>query len=766
MRRAGRAQAVVLIATSLVALNIAGGLVWALSGTADDLSAARLALGLCLVCDVFLAGALFLVAGRAGASGASTNLVAKSDAVRVWSWTLDTARETVDVEDFERDLVAGRSHPGGAARWLGISEMVHPDDLPRVRAAVRAMSGSGELYCRNIYRLRSDGDEPLLVECRGFVERDEAGRARFIHGLHTDITSRAFGTALPGDGEGAGFRLSLRDQALNSVREGVVIVDMLGDDQPIAYANGGFLRLTGYTLSEVLGQNCRFLQADDVDQSEVDQLREAVAAGRPVSVTLRNYRKSGEMFWNDVSLSPIFSETGRVTHYAGTMHDITEAVERLERMREAAGHDGLTGIRNRLGFERVLDPLVQERGEQVVAVALLNVRGMGAFNESYGMDVGDHVLMAIARRLDSCENPPGFAARTGGNEFAMAFAAPTLADCERGVSQLKALMGEPYSVAGGQMTLPFSIGWASTVHGVEGPTLLRNAEIALAEARRSNGGTVCRFEPAIAQATHQRARLVAGMREAIARDELSFAFQPLVDLNTRRIVQVEALIRWTHPTYGPQSPAVFIPLAEESGLIGALGEWGIETTARFAAQLARETGRAIPVAVNVSGAQFATTPVLSQLLAAVDRNGISPSQLLVELTESVLTDEAKLVRQLDEIRNAGFRIAIDDFGTGYSSLSYLHNYSVHELKIDKSFVQKLGSERYSAKIVQLCIDLAGELGCAVVAEGVETEEQVEILRDMGCPLGQGFLFSRPLPQEEFLQLCNAEQVSWSACGSN
>ncbi|MEW5422406.1 putative bifunctional diguanylate cyclase/phosphodiesterase [Amorphus sp. 3PC139-8] len=693
---------------------------------------------------------LFFLPGLGRLAATEEELVRATRAGRIGTWTYDPATQEAFLGKPELALMGDRSHAPG---WYPAFDLIHPDDVERVKRTLSRAFDAGAQECRNIYRINSADGQHRLVEARGAIVRDASGTPIHVRGVHVDISGRPVVGTDPHDTYG--IALSLREQALNSVREGVLLVDMLLEEQPIIYANDGFLRLTGYSEDEVLGQNCRFLQAGDRSQPGIKLLREGLRDGRALRVTLRNYRKNGTMFWNELSLAPIYQEGGVITHYAGVVHDVTEAVEGLNKMREAAYQDGLTGIRNRLGFERDLEVLVSERGPRIAVVVLVNVRGMSAFNESYGMDTGDRLLSAIARRLRSNQLPGRLAARTGGNEFAFAFAAATHSDCERAVEELKAVLAEPFTVSGGRTTVLLSVGWATTVHGPEAVILLRNAEIALLEARRSSSVAVTRrFEPAMALASHQRAQMVAGMREAIARDELTFFYQPIVDLTSGRIVQVEALMRWHHPTYGPQSPASFIPLAEESGLIGALGEWGIDRAARFAARLARTFSDPIPVSVNVSGAQFGTTPVLDQLLAAVAHYEIEPNRLVVELTESVLADEARVVGQLTEIHEAGFKIAIDDFGTGYSSLSYLQNYPIQELKIDKGFVQKLEFDRYSAKIVQMCLELAEEIGCVVIAEGVETDTQADLLKQLGCSLAQGYLYARPMSEDALCALLN------------
>lgn len=755
-----RTRPSILVAAVLLSSSLTAGIAWLLvlgvtSGKADSGLAIRI--GECVIFVLLPAAALLVLLGRVltQSMAVEDELARATAAGRIGTWTYHPASGLAYVTASELVLLgySETRKPG----WYPAFANIHPDDVARTIATIEHACAVGARECRNVYRLRLADGRYVSVEARGAIERDSADNLLMIHGVHFDISGRIARKAATNSYD---LLPNLKEQALDAVREGVLLVDMMLKEQPIIYANDGFLRLTGYEEQEVIGRNCRFLQASDNAQPAITLVRDALDQGRALTVTLRNYRKNGTMFWNELSLSPIHSDDGKLTHYAGVAHDVTEAVEGMNKMREAAYQDGLTGIRNRLGLERDLEGLVSERDTLIAGIALLNVRGMGSLNESYGMDVGDQLLSSIARRLRSHQSSNRLSARTGGNEFAYAFTAPTLAACEREVADLKALLSEPFHLAGGLTTIGISVGWATTIHSEQVGALVRNAEIALADAWRSAAGTVCRFEPALALATEQRARLVAGMRDAISRDELSFLYQPIVDLASGRIVQVEALMRWHHASYGPQSPAVFIPLAEESGLIDALGGWGIDRAAQFAAAIAGKSATPIPISVNVSGAQFTTTPVLKQLQAAIARYDIEPIRLVVELTESVLADETKLIGQLSEIQAAGFKIAIDDFGTGYSSLSYLQNYPIQEIKIDKGFIRKIEFDSYSVKIVRMCVELAREIGCSVVAEGVETAAQCQILRDVGCDFAQGYYFARPMTEDQLSAVLDEGEIGW------
>jgi diguanylate cyclase (GGDEF)-like protein len=416
-----------------------------------------------------------------------------------------------------------------------------------------------------------------------------------------------------------------------------------------------------------------------------------------------------------------------------------------------AFNDSLTGLPNRaLLLDRLELALGRaEREEQPVSVLFLDLDGFKVVNDSLGHVAGDRLLIDVARRLSGCLRRGDTAARIGGDEFAILLG--DIGDPDRAPHVAKrviAALGEPFTVLGREVFISASIGIAYGQSDAE--SLLRNADVAMYRAKRSgDAGAYAIFEPGMHAAVVERLEVEADLRRAIERNELVLHYQPLIELAGGRVVGLEALLRWAHPRRGLVMPFEFIPLAEETRLIVELGRWALREACRQAAQWRDdpETGRPW-VSVNLSGLQLLDDSLDAEVAAALADSGLDPAGLTLEITETVLVqDVAAAVERLDNLRALGVSIAIDDFGTGYSSLRYIRRFPADMLKIAKPFVDGLHDET-DAALVRTIIALADSLGLRTVAEGIEDAEQLARLRDLGCTLGQGYLFARPLAPED------------------
>lgn len=416
-----------------------------------------------------------------------------------------------------------------------------------------------------------------------------------------------------------------------------------------------------------------------------------------------------------------------------------------------AEHDALTRLPNRRLFE---DRLVQaillaDRNSRKLAVLHLDLDRFQSINDRLGRAMGDRLLESIARRLEACIRKSDTLARTGGDEFLL-----LLPDLESGadgaVVALKLLhaLQNPFSLNGHELFVTASIGISAYPGDADGAAALeRNATDALYRAKSQGRNCVQAFTADMSRATHQRLETEVHLQRALERGELTLNFQPQFDLVTGQMSGAEALLRWTNPTLGPVSPAVFIPVAEESGLIVPIGRWVLEEACRQRALWGIKMGRG-RVAVNVSGVQFARPDFAEQVASALENTGLAPELLDLELTESVvMLDLEKTAHHMSVLRNLGVSISMDDFGTGYSSLSYLQRLPFQAVKIDQSFVREIRSARDRPPLVSSIIGMARALGKQVIAEGVETDEQLEALAAMGCDVGQGYLLGRPVPSE-------------------
>src|SRR6185437_4212176 len=421
-----------------------------------------------------------------------------------------------------------------------------------------------------------------------------------------------------------------------------------------------------------------------------------------------------------------------------------------------AYHDPLTGLPNRLLFDyRLRQALPGALSRQrLMAVLALDLDNLHKINHTYDYGMGDLLLGYVSRRLRSCLGPRDVLARLGGDEFLMLVEAQEPADVRRTASEIAENLRLPFNCASRELYITASIG--ASLFPQDGDTadaLLRNAEAALERAKKEGRNNFQLYTPAMNTQTLRRLTLENSLRRALKKEEFVLHYQPLVDLKTGSIVGAEALIRWEVPGYGLVSPAEFIPIAEETGLIVPIGEWVLKT-ACLQNRAWRDAGLPLLcVSVNLSARQFQQQDLLRLIRATLEASGLEPSALDIEITESYAMQDASFtISVLKELQKSGIRISIDDFGTGYSSLSYLKQFPIHTLKIDRSFVKDLSTDPNDAAIASAIIALAHSLSLDVIAEGVENPAELAILRKHGCDKMQGYLFSRPVPAAEFENL--------------
>ncbi len=548
--------------------------------------------------------------------------------------------------------------------------------------------------------------------------------------------------------------LKLRDRAIAASSNGIVITDPNRPDNPIIYVNQKFEQITGYGAEETVGQNCRFLAAGDREQPGVDELRLAIQEGREWSGPLRNYKKDGTPFWNELYIAPVRDEKGRIVNFIGVQKDVTERKVLEEKLAHQAFHDPLTDLPNRsLFLDRVDHALkrAERRGDRV-AVLFMDLDNFKVVNDSLGHEVGDELLIAVAGRLRSCLRPADTAARLGGDEFVV-----LLEDVEdpEDATRVAVRVGEairaPFRAGRHDLFVTTSVGVAlGEGDGESAGDLLRNADLAMYRAKDGGKNSYAIFEPLMNEKALKRLGMEAELRRALEKKELRVYYQPKVSIRTGRILAQEALVRWEHPERGLISPAEFVPLAEETGLIIPLGRWVLEQSCRQLGEWQRlyPSDPPLGMSVNLSAAQFKRPDLGSSVAEVLRQTGLDPHTLILEITESMMVEDVgAALATLKELKSLGIKIAVDDFGTGYSSLSYLKHFPVDFLKIDRSFVAGLGRDPKDEGLVAASIELAHALKLEVVAEGVETEGQLERLRTLGCDMAQGFYFQKPSPED-------------------
>jgi diguanylate cyclase (GGDEF)-like protein/PAS domain S-box-containing protein len=493
---------------------------------------------------------------------------------------------------------------------------------------------------------------------------------------------------------------------------------------------------------------------DVIDPSQRDEVRRALGAtraGRPVEgLNLWLVRRvDGEPVYTEATIGDMRGEPG-VRGLVITLRDVSER-RRLEQELIARAYvDPLTGLGNRLQFQDdVAVAAVDHDG--VCGVMIINIDDFRVVNDTMGHEVGDELLIAVAKRLSAVIAGHGTVARLGADEFgAVIDDAADIAHIEHLAEQVIATSTEPFHVGGSLATAHLRVGVATSADAESAKELLGQADVALDSAKSSTTTRWRRYEASLHAEVIDQMQMRTDLDRALTENEFLLNYQPIVDLGSTRTVGFEALLRWPHPGRGMVSPVVFIPVAEESGLIVPLGAWVLRTAVVAAAAWQRLNPVAAPyVSVNVSVRQFRMPDFVDQVFDELAKAGLPPHQLTVEITESLLLgDDDQIRADIARLREAGIKVSIDDFGTGYSSLSYLHRVPVDTLKLDKSFVDTITASSQQLDLVRGIIQLAGTLSLEVVAEGVETAEEHRLLTEAGCALGQGYLFARPLPEED------------------
>jgi diguanylate cyclase (GGDEF)-like protein/PAS domain S-box-containing protein len=528
-------------------------------------------------------------------------------------------------------------------------------------------------------------------------------------------------------------------------------VAVIEPDSTIRFQSESVERIFGYPASVLLGLKL----LDVAGRRAVQPLTAALASVRDtelgvvvVEVPLRH--SDGRLRLAEMTITNLVHDPS-VRGYVLNTRDIHDATELQEQLVHEAYHDALTGLASRALFrERVLDALDRDATGAGVAILLLDLDGFKEVNDSLGHAAGDALLVQIAARLRSAVREGDTVARFGGDEFGVVVESGTArADAEIIAERIGAALQEPVRVGERELHVAASIGLACGADAGDIDQLLRNADLAMYRAKAAGGAGLAAYDPGMLAGLVQRLELEADLRLALERSELTLHYQPTVELRTGAIVGFEALVRWHHPTRGMVSPLDFIGIAETTGLIVPLGRWVLTEACRQAVAWGAGSTRRLKMAVNVSVRQFEHGDLSAMVAEVLAETGMSVDQLCLEMTESVLlTDTDENLTQLQRLKALGVTLAMDDFGTGYSSLAYLRRYPMDILKIDRSFVERLGGDREDEALVRTIVRLGTSLGMTTVAEGIEDAGQLATLRDLGCDLAQGFFLSRPLPAGE------------------
>lgn len=553
-------------------------------------------------------------------------------------------------------------------------------------------------------------------------------------------------------------QLTIFRNAFESAVEGIYVTDPSGN---ILVANRASSRITDYPPEELIGKNTRIFKSEKHDKAFYSELWGALLKTGCWTGEIWNRRKGGEIFLETLSISAIFDEDKKITHYVAVFHDITDTKQQEEQIKHQAFHDALTGLPNRiLANDRITVSLAHvKRGGTQLAVLFLDLDNFKNVNDTLGHEMGDQLLLQVANRLVSVVREEDTVARLGGDEFLVLVAAITTEKIVIEIVQrLLKTLADPFNLGDSQWFVTASIGVAFYPQdGDSAGVLTKNADIAMYQAKTTGKNNYHLFTSDLSDRINYLQQLENNLRQAITNKEFTVFYQPKIDPTMGRIVGAEALVRWRQHDGTFISPDDFIPLAEETGLIIPLGEQVLDLACRAIRKFNRLGYTNLSVAVNLSPHQFSQVNLVERIIAILQKHEVPYSQLELEITETtIMTNIVKTVETLNQLVMAGIKISIDDFGTGYSSLYYLKRFPIDTLKIDRSFIRDMTSDPSDALLVETIILMAHNLGINVVAEGVETKEQLDQLINYDCDQIQGYYYSKPLPMEAFLTYLNEQ----------
>jgi len=549
-------------------------------------------------------------------------------------------------------------------------------------------------------------------------------------------------------------------QAVEQGVSALVITDAEGITE---YVNHRFELITGYSQEEIIGKRYNKLRSGQTPLGVYKEMWRTLKSGRIWEGELLNRKKNGELYWELVSISPVRNRQGEISNFIGMQHDITQRKAMEEQLNFLAHHDELTGLPNRCLLADRFTQLIghSQRHQKKIALLMLDLNRFKLINDSLGHETGDQVLIEVGNRLTKLARTSDTVSRYGGDEFVILLteieSANTVTDFARRITQK---INKPIAIGERLLHVSCSIGVA--LWPQDGKTLdklLSNADAAMYQAKKRNGEKLQFFTEELNHQVQQRMEMESGLRHAIQGNELELYYQPQFDQETNRITGMEALLRWHHPQRGLISPDRFIPLAEETGLILPIGEWVLETACLQLKQFQRGGYQDLIVAVNVSVRQLEGQDMADTVHRIINKTAINPGALEIEITEStMMEDPERMIEALSALKRLGIRLALDDFGTGHSSLSYLQRFPFDKIKIDRAFIRNITRSEDDAAIAMTIGAMAKSLKLEVIAEGVETEEQMTFLKRCGCNHVQGYLISKPIPAMEFGQLLAQHQI--------
>jgi diguanylate cyclase (GGDEF)-like protein/PAS domain S-box-containing protein len=553
-------------------------------------------------------------------------------------------------------------------------------------------------------------------------------------------------------------KLRKLSQAVEQSSNVIIITDK---QARIEYVNAAFVNKTGFSLEEVLGQKPSVLQSGLTPQATYQKMWSQLACGESWHGELVNRYKNGFDTIDSVHISPVRDSEGQITHYLSIQEDISDKRRSEERIQHLANYDTLTGLPNRVMLdERAKYALsLAKRSHEPLALIFFDLDHFKDINDTLGHTLGNAMLVELARRLLLVLRDEDTLSRLGGDEFILLLPGSDSVTAELMAQKILQVVSESYQIGQYDLNVTASIGIAIYPDdGGDLETLASNADAAMYRAKQDGRNGFRFFTPEMQARSARQLEVVNALRYALERNQLQVVYQPQIKLADGSVIGAEALLRWRHPELGMVSPAEFIPMAEKSGLILSIGEWVLRTAARQVKSWHEQGLTSLAMAVNLSVVQFRHTDLPDLVTRILEETSLAAEFLELELTEGVaMVDPHGAIAVMDNLHERGVRMSIDDFGTGYSSLNYLKKFKVYKLKIDQSFVRDIASDTEDKAIVSAVIAIAKSLGLQTIAEGVETEEQLQFLREQGCDEVQGYYFSKPLSASDFAAFLGARR---------
>lgn len=631
-----------------------------------------------------------------------------------------------------------------AATYEAFVERIHPEDRELVHRSYTDSVANHSNYAIEHRLLFADGRIKWVSEC-GHTHYDSSGKPMLSLGTVQDITER---------------KMTEEKMRISSIafetQEAILVTDA---QAKIISVNKSFENLTGYSAAEAIGRNPRILQSGHHDAEFYQAMWHSLRENGSWSGEMWDKRKDGSLYPKWLTITTVRDTAGEISHYVAIFMDISERKRAEEEVHRLAFYDHLTQLPNRrLLMDRLEQALVaSHRNGTHGALMFMDLDNFKILNDTKGHDVGDLLLIEVAERIKGCVRESDTVARLGGDEFVVILqdlgdsAIQSANQAEGVAAKIVATLNEPYRLNKYKHHCSVSVGVCLFMgKDTKLEELLKRADTAMYQAKNAGRNRVSFFETAMQSAVETRAMMESKLRLALAHQEMQLYFQMQVDEN-HQIIGAEVLLRWFNAEQGFVSPAQFIPVAEESGLILPIGAWVLETACQQLQLWAESDSTSqLKLAVNVSARQFSQPGFVKQIEALLQKYHFEPSRLKLELTESlVLVDVEDTIAKMHQLKQLGITFSMDDFGTGYSSLSYLKSLPLGQIKIDQSFVRDLVLDKSDELIVRTIIDMSNNFGLNVIAEGVETKEQVEILQRNGCNHYQGFYFGKPVPLKEF-----------------